>query len=67
MVRASPSFSEIVGAHPSSVDATVMSGRRTFGSSDGSGRNSRVEELPVAANSGDEGRSKNRRVEVWVY
>ena len=25
------------------------------------------EELPVAANSADEGRIKNRRVEVWVY
>ncbi|MDO9619120.1 MAG: phosphate ABC transporter substrate-binding/OmpA family protein [Pseudomonas sp.] len=25
------------------------------------------DELPVAANSGDEGRIKNRRVEVWVY
>jgi len=24
-------------------------------------------EMPVAANSGDEGRIKNRRVEVWVY
>ena len=24
-------------------------------------------ELPVAANSADEGRIKNRRVEVWVY
>jgi len=25
------------------------------------------DELPVAANSGDDGRIKNRRVEVWVY
>ncbi len=25
------------------------------------------DEMPVAANSGDEGRIKNRRVEVWVY
>lgn len=25
------------------------------------------DELPVAANSGDSGRQKNRRVEVWVY
>ena len=25
------------------------------------------DELPVVANSADEGRIKNRRVEVWVY
>jgi phosphate transport system substrate-binding protein len=25
------------------------------------------DELPVAANDGDDGRIKNRRVEVWVY
>jgi phosphate transport system substrate-binding protein len=24
-------------------------------------------EMPVAANSADEGRIRNRRVEVWVY
>jgi phosphate transport system substrate-binding protein len=25
------------------------------------------DEMPVAANNADEGRIKNRRVEVWVY
>ena len=25
------------------------------------------DQLPVAANTGDSGRQKNRRVEVWVY
>jgi phosphate transport system substrate-binding protein len=25
------------------------------------------DELPVAANNADDGRIKNRRVEVWVY
>ena len=38
MVVASPSRSGIVGAHPSWVRARVISGRRTFGSSVGSGR-----------------------------